>query len=522
MPNDLKVSKPDVEGSWPELYERRAKAKEMGGKERLKKLVAQSRLSVRERLDILLDPNSFHEIGIHAKSGLKELADRTPADGLVLGSGKIDGRTVFVAADDPSVLVGTRGLVAEKKLARLREMAIRDKRPFIMLSEAGAARLQESSGAISAALGDGFKQHTRMSGHIPQVSVIMGHSFGGPSFTAAMGDFTIKVSGTGFMGMSGPPLVKVGLNKDVTADQIGGDVMAMQTTGQADLIASDEREALLQVRRYLSYFPSSSSQLPPQAEPRAALCASDEGRRALSAFVPVNQRRAYNIQGLLELLVDEESLFIIRPKYGSCMLTAFARMDGQPVGIIANNPMQMGGAIDEKGAQKARKMIELCDAFHIPLVFFCDTPGFMVGPDIEKHRMVSHCARLINALVLASVPKVTVVLRKAVGMAYIAMCGRACEPDALVSWPGALFDVMGPEAGVMLIHGKEIEASEDPKVLKAKFLEELAKAASAFKAAELGIIDDVIDPVETRETILWGLTRADRAGTAEFKHRVEP
>lgn len=511
-----------TDSAWPEVEQRRAKILQMGGEKQIAKLRALSKFSVRERLDILLDPDSFHEIGMHTRSQDPGLTDRTPADGLVTGAGLIDGRPVFVAADDPSVLVGTRGQVAEEKLTRLREMAIRDKRPFIMLSEAGAARLQESRGAISASLGKGMEQHFRMSGHVPMVSVIMGHSFGGPSFMAAMGDFTIKVSGTGYMGMSGPPLVKVGLGKDVTAEEIGGDQMAMKITGQADLVAKDERAALMDVRRYLSYFPSSSNQLPPLMPARQAPCETPEGRLKLADYVPVNQRRAYNMLGLLELIVDEGSLFVTRPQYGPSMVTAFARMQGQPIGIIANNPMQLGGAIDESGARKARKMIELCDAFHIPLVFLCDTPGFMVGPDVEKHRMVSLCARLVNALMAASVPRATIVLRKAVGMAYIAMCGRACEPDGLVAWPGAFFDVMGPEAGVLLIHGKEIEADADPQARKAALLEELAKAASAFKAAELGIIDDVIEPIETRDMILRTLARSDRSGAVGFKHRVEP
>jgi len=505
-----------------EVRARRSKVLEMGGAGKLEKLRAQSKLSVRERLGVLLDPDSFHEIGMHARSRHPELAERTPADGLVTGSGLIDGRPVFVAADDPTVLVGTRGQVAEKKLTRLREMAIRERRPFIMLSEAGAARLQESRGAVSAALGGGLEQHFRMSGHVPQVAVIMGHSFGGPSFTAAMGDFTIKVSGTGYMGMSGPPLVKAGLGQTVTADEIGGDTMAMQTTGQADLVAADDREALLLVRRYLSFFPSSSGQLPPVETPRPAPCDSEAGRERLLGHVPENQRRAYDMRALVEMVVDEDSLFVVRPDYGPGLLTAFTRMEGQPVGLIANNPMHLGGAIDEKGARKARKLIDLCDAFHIPLVFFTDVPGFMVGPDIEKHRMVTHCARLVNALYRTTVPKVTVVLRKAVGMAYIAMCGRACKPDTLVAWPRAFFDVMGPEAGVLIIHGKEIEAAADPAARKAELLEQLARAASAFKAAELGIIDDVIEPDETRQVILHALRRPDRSGTVGFKHAIEP
>ena len=505
-----------------ELEAKRESGREGGGADRVAKLRSLGKLPVRQRLDLLLDEKSFEEIGVLAHSQLDSLKDRTPADGTVTGSGKIDGRTVFVSADDPTVLAGTRGRVAEVKLTRVRELALREKKPLIMLSEAGAARVQEARGAISAGLGKGFEHHFNMSGLVPQVSVLMGACFGGPSFVASQGDFTAMVEGTGFIGMSGPPVVKVGIGLDLPPDAIGGVEMAARVTGQVDHVGAGEAETLAAVRRYLSYFPSSAEQAPPRTAGRPASCETAEGELALMKLVPENQRRAYDVRKLINLIVDEDSVFHIRPEYGKNLVIALARMAGQSVGIVANNPMHRAGVLDEKAAIKARKFIDLCDAFHIPLIFLCDTPGFLVGPEIEKHRMVSLCGRLMNSLLAASVPKITVVLRKAVGMAYIAMCGRACHPNAIVSWPTAFFDVMGPEAGVMLVYGKEIAAADDPEARKQEILTELETEASAYATAGMGLIDDVIAPLETRPFILRALERAQGCDVTGFKHRIDP
>ncbi|MFZ5780160.1 MAG: acyl-CoA carboxylase subunit beta [Pseudomonadota bacterium] len=504
------------------LEARREQARKMGGPERLQKVRSAGKLSVRDRLDILFDPGSLDEIGLLAHSQYPGLEKRTPADGVVTGSGLIEGRRVFVIADDPSVLAGTRGRVAEDKLVRLRALALKERRPLVMLNEAGAARVQETQGAYSAGLGAGFEQHFQLSGVVPQVSVHMGASFGGPSFVGAMGDFTAMVKGTGFMGMSGPPIVKVGIGVEHSADEIGGPEMAMQATGQIHYLGADEADSLRAVRRYLSYLPSNCFERPPASAVRTALCETAEGALALRRLVPDAQRRAYSMHKLLQLVVDEGSLFELQADYGRNLITALARIDGQTVGLVANDPSRRAGVLDEKAAIKARKFIDVCDAFHVPLVFFCDTPGFLVGPEIERQRMVSLCGRLMMSLLSASVPKITVVIRKAVGMAYIAMCGRACRPNAIVSWPTAFFDVMGPEAGVMLAHEKEIMAAADPAARKQEILAEFEAAASAYAAAGLGMIDDVIAPEETRRSIARTLQRAGHCDPSGFKRRIEP
>ncbi len=505
-----------------DLMRRRKVSLAMGGEAQLLKLKNAKKLSVRERLNLLLDAGTFCEFGMFAHSQYPGLEKRTPADGVVAGSGLINGRRVFVIADDPTVVAGTRGQVGDFKLTRLRDLVLAEKLPLIMLNEAGAARVQETKGAVSAGLGGGFEQHFRLSGLVPQVSVHMGACFGGPSFIGSLGDFTVLVKDAGYMGMSGPTIVKVGIGLDHSADEVGGAEMAMQITGQVDYVAESEIDAIECVRNYLSYMPSSSYQRPPRVTGRPARCESLEGERELLGLVPDNHRHAYDAKKLIALVVDEGSTFEVKKDYGKSMITMLARMNGESVGFLANNPSVRAGAIDDHCAIKARRFIDLCDAFHIPLVFLCDTPGFMVGPEMEKRRMVSLCGRLMTSLIAAKVPKIQIVIRKAVGMAYVAMCGRACRPNAIVAWPTALFDVMGPEAGVMLAHEREISSSDEPLKRKQELLNEFAVSASAYVAAGLALIDDVISPNETRSLILNTINRASASIDTSFRHRVDP
>ena len=505
-----------------ELERKRREARAMGGPQALEKLRQNGKLNARERLDILLDPGSFVEIGLLARSQHPSLNHRTPADGCVAGYGKIDGRTVYVTSEDFTVLAGTRGRVAEAKTVRIRDLAYQHNKPFIALMEAGAGRFQENNGAASAALGLRFREHYRLSGRVPQVAAIMGACFGGPSFTAMQSDYVGMVRGTGFLGMSGPPVVKVGIGQDVTPDQIGGGEKSARETGQVDYLAESEADCLRNIREFLSFFPSSCFDKPPEAAARPAPVDTPEGREKITKLVSDNHRRAYNMEELLALLVDDGKLFHYRRLYGPNLITAWARMDGQPVGFIANNPMHMAGVLEYKAAHKARKFIDTCDAFHIPLVFLTDCPGFLVGPEIERERMVSLASRFLNTLIAASVPKITVVLRKAIGLAYLAMGGRVMAPDALVAWPTARFDVMGPAAGVELVYGKEIAASPDPKAKRAELLKQADAASHAYLAAEMALIDDVIHPAETRAVILGTLARRRDTLVPGFKHRIDP
>jgi acetyl-CoA carboxylase carboxyltransferase component len=505
-----------------ELTAKRAAGRALGSHAALEKLKAAGKLNARERLDLLLDPGSFEEIGVLARSQVHALRDRTPADGLVAGWGTVEGRKVYVTSEDFSVLAGTRGRVAEAKTARIRELAWMHKRPFIALMEAGAGRFQELNGAGAAIVGHRFREHYRMSGRVPQVAAIMGACFGGPSFTAAQSDFIPIVRGTGFFAMSGPPVVKVGIGEVATAEELGGADKVARETGQVDHVASSDAECLQAIRSWLSYFPSNADELPPVVPPRPAPIESEAGRARIEQMVSDNPRRAYNMRELVQQLVDGGDLFTYRGDYGPNLLTAWARIQGQTVGFIANNPMHLAGALDFKGATKARKFIDICDAFHVPLVFLTDCPGFLVGTAVEKTQMVSLASRMLNTLTAATVPKITIVLRKAIGLAYIAMGGRTMNPDAIVAWPTARFDVMGPAAGVELVHGKEIAKSADPVAKRAQILERMDAEAHAYLAAEKAFIDDVILPAETRDVIVSVLDRTRGNACPGFKHRIDP
>ncbi|MEO8557440.1 MAG: carboxyl transferase domain-containing protein [Rhodospirillales bacterium] len=506
-----------------ELEARRKKGREPG---LVNKKNSQSqrveKLSARERVNILLDPGSFEEIGVLARSQHPDLYDRSPADGVIAGSGKINGRTVYVSSDDPTVLAGTRGRVGELKTARVRELADKHRKPYIALMEAGAGRFQEINGATAAGVGNRFREHFRLSGRVPTVACFMGACFGGPSFTGQQSDFITIVDGTGFMGMSGPPVVKVGIGIDVTREEIGSGQMSAAVTGQADHLGADEKASLLAIRDYLSFMPSSCYEMPPIAEPKPAMVDTPEGKEKINALVSENHRRGYNMLTLVQMLVDGGELFVYRPLYGRNVLTSFARVKGRPVGIVANNPMHLAGALNHEGGTKARKFIDLCDAFHIPLIFLCDCPGFLVGPDMEKNRMVALAGRMLNSVIGASVPKVTIVVRKAIGLAYIAMGGKTMNPDAIVGWPTSFFDAMGPAAGVELVHGRKIKEAANPEELRAQLMQKVLDEGNGYFAAERALIDDIIAPAETRDLIISVLERHPGDSPPEFKHRVDP
>ena len=505
-----------------DLEARRAASRQMGGEARLARLAEKNKLNARTRVNLLLDPDSFVELGLLGRSSHPDLRDRTPADGLISGYGTIDGRLVYVSAEDASVLGGTRGRVAEAKIARVRELALKHAAPYIALMEAGAGRFQENNGASAVAIGNRFREHLQMSGRVPQVAAIMGACFGGPSFTAAQSDFVPITKGTGFMGMSGPAVVRVGIRRDVTPEDVGGWEKSSAATGQADYVGEDDRDVLLAIREFLSFFPANCDALPPRADPRPAPCDTPEGAQELCALVPDNHRRAYDMQRMINLLVDDGHSFAYRPSYGKSLITAWARFDGRPVGVVANNPMQWAGAIEEKGAIKLRKFVDTCNAFHIPLVFLTDCPGFVVGPDIEDKRMVSLAARILNSVAASEVPKVTVIIRKAIGLAYLALGGKTMDPDRLVAWPTAQFDVMGPAAGVELTYGQQIRESEDPEAMRRNLLARAEQEASTYIAAEAGMIDDVILPHETRKVIIDALKAADGRLRTGFVSRIDP
>jgi acetyl-CoA carboxylase carboxyltransferase component len=508
-----------------DLAARRARTLRMGGDEAVAKQHAAGKLSVRERLELLFDAGSFSEIGIHAThAGIApDLAGRdTPADGMVTGVGKIDGRFAVVIAYDFTVMAGSMGRTAELKGNRAREIALTKRIPIVWLIDSAGARIQEAIGSRNfAATGLLFREESNMSGVIPQVAAMMGPGAAGTAYIPALSDFVPMVRGTSNMALGGPPLVKAVVGEDITAEELGGSKVHCEISGCADLEVADDRECIQVIRDYLSFFPSSNLDPPP-----LRVCSDPVDRRdeALLTIVPDNARRAYDVKKVIRAIVDDGQVFEVKPGFAKNIVTALARLGGHPVGVVANQPQVLGGALDNDAADKAARFIMLCDAFNVPLVFLQDVPGFMVGSKVERAGIIRHGAKMLYAVSEATVPKVTVVMRKAYGAGYYVMCGRAYEPDLIVAWPTAEISVMGPEGGTNIIFRKEIGAATDPTAERAKRVEDFRKLINPYIAAGAALIDDVIDPRETRPVLIRGLEMAKtkRIERPWRKHGVMP
>jgi methylmalonyl-CoA decarboxylase subunit alpha len=486
---------------------------------------AAGKLTVRERIDRLFDAGTFTEIGVHAThAGIApELAGRdTPADGVVTGFGKIDGRPAAVIAYDFTVMAGSMGRNAESKCNRVREIAYTKRMPMIWLIDSAGARIQEAIGSRwFAGSGVLFREESVFSGVVPQVAAMMGPGAAGTAYIPALADFVPMVKGTSNMALGGPPLVKAVIGEDITAEELGGSKVHCEISGVADLEVDDDEHCLRVVKEYLSYFPSHNQEPPP-----VTACDDPADRRdeALLSLLPDSPRRAYDVKKVLRAVVDYGQLFEIKPAWAKNIVTALARLGGRPVGIVANQPMVLGGALDIDSADKAARFIMLCDAFGIPLVFFQDVPGFMVGSKVERAGIIRHGAKMLYAVSEATVPKLTVVLRKAYGAGYFVMCGRAYEPDLIVAWPTAEISVMGPEGGTNIVFRKEIAAAADPDAERAKKVEQFRELISPYIAAGAALIDDIIDPRDTRPTLIRGLemARTKRVDRPWRKHGVMP
>ncbi|MBI1735946.1 MAG: acyl-CoA carboxylase subunit beta [Candidatus Rokubacteria bacterium] len=507
------------------LAARRSRALGMGGEEAVAKQHAAGKLTARERVDLLFDAGSFSEIGVHAThAGIApDLAGRdTPADGMITGVGKIDGRFAAVIAYDFTVMAGSMGRTAELKGNRAREIALTKRMPMIWLIDSAGARIQEAIGSRNfAATGLLFREESIMSGVVPQVAAMMGPGAAGTAYIPALSDFVPMVRGTSNMALGGPPLVKAVVGEDITAEELGGSKVHCEISGCADLEVADDRECLAVIREYLSYFPSSNRESPP-----VRACSDPVDRRAeeLLTIVPDSPRRAYDVRKVLRAVVDDGHVFEMKPGWAKNIVTALARLGGHPVGLVASQPLVLGGALDNDAADKAARFIMLCDAFNVPLVFFQDVPGFMVGSKVERAGIIRHGAKMLYAVSEATVPKLTVVLRKAYGAGYYVMCGRAYEPDLIVAWPTAEISVMGPEGGTNIVFRREIAAAADPVAERARRVEDFRKLIDPYIAAGAALIDDVIDPRETRPTLIRALemARTKKVERPWRKHGVMP
>jgi propionyl-CoA carboxylase beta chain len=490
---------------------RRLKKKALlgGGEERIKQQHKKGKLTARERLDLLLDKDSFEEIDalVEHRShdfGLEE--QKYLGDGVVTGSGKIGGRLVFVFSQDFTVFGGSLSEAHAEKICKIMDLAMKVGAPIIGLNDSGGARIQE--GVVSlGGYADIFLRNTLMSGVVPQISAIMGPCAGGAVYSPAITDFTLMVKKTSYMFVTGPNVVKTVTHEDVSFEELGGAVTHATKSGVAHFACEDEKQCLAYIRKLIGYIPSNWKDRPPIAETK-----DDPNRReeVLNSIVPENPSKPYNMKQIIEMIVDREngasSFFEVHELFAPNLVVGFARLDGRPVGIVANQPSKMAGALDIESSVKGARFVRFCDAFNIPLVVFEDVPGFMPGTYQEWRGIIKHGAKLLFAFSEATVPRITVIIRKAYGGAYDVMNSKHIRGDFNFAWPSAEIAVMGPHGAAEIIFKKEIEKAPDPqKALEEKVEEYRKKFANPYIAAARGYIDDVIEPWDTRPRLIRAL-----------------
>lgn len=494
-----------MEEKLKELRERLKKVEVGGGKERIEAQHKKGKLTARERIALLLDPESFVETGAFITHRCTDFGMEKrimPSDAVITGYGKIEGRTVFVYAQDFTQMGGTIGEMHAKKIYELFDAALKARAPVIGLLDSGGARIQEGIGGLAGG-GGIFFRNTSASGVIPQISVILGPSAGIAVYSPALTDFVFMVEKTSYMFITGPLVVKAATGEDVTSEQLGGVAVHGQTSGTAHRVEGSEEECLKKVRELLSYLPSSNSEEPPIVDTVDDPNRTDD---SLLEIVPVDPRKSYDMREVIVRIVDNGKIFEIFPRFAQNIITCFARLGGRTVGIIANQPRILAGCLNINASDKAARFIRFCDAFNIPLVTLVDVPGYLPGTAQEHGGIIRHGAKILFAYSEATVPKLTVVLRKAYGGAYIGMCSRYLGADQVFAWPTAEIAVMGPEGAVEIVFRKEIEAAEKPKeVLQQKIQEFREKFANPYIAAAHGYVDAVIEPQETRPRLIKAL-----------------
>src|SRR3954471_378341 len=511
-----------------DLANRRERAYGMGGPQRIERQRSLSKQPVRERIEKLLDPGTFVEYGLladHMDPGLTAAGkDHLAADGMVAGVGEIDGRRVGVMAYDFTVMGGSMGAVGERKTARMREMALRWRIPLVWLLDSAGARIQQSTGSTFAGAGALFREQVNLSGVVPQVAAMLGHCAAGTAYIPALADFVPMVKGTSSMALGGRHLVRAATGEDVTEEEMGGSGVHTKVSGVADLEVESDVDCLAVVREYLSFFPSHNQEAPPE---RPTTDPVDRRVESLYKLVPTAPRRAYDMVKVIHEIVDDGEFFPMKPAWARNIVTGLARVGGRPIGIVASQPMVLGGALDVNAADKAARFVWLCDAFDIPLVFLHDVPGFIVGSAVEKQGIIRHGAKMLFAVSEATVPKVSIVLRKSYGAGYFVMNGLAYEADYIVAWPTAEIAVMGPDGAVNIIHRKTLAAIDDEEERMRRRLElaeEIRANIDPYIAAGHAQLDDVIDPADTRAAIARGLRiTADKQVDRPWrKHGVLP
>jgi acetyl-CoA carboxylase carboxyltransferase component len=500
-----RTAPPSIEQRIEELRARRAEAVEGGGEEAIRKQHARGKLTARERIELLLDKESFRETDQMARHRVHDFGmdrNRPYGDGVITGWGYIDGRKVFVFSQDFTVFGGSLGEVMSEKVCKIMDLAVATGAPVIGINDSGGARIQEGASSL-AGYGYIFDRNVRASGVIPQISLIMGPCAGGAVYSPAITDFIYMVRETSHMFITGPEVIRTVTGEDVTFEQLGGAVTHASRSGVCSFIAEDEEDCLAQVRYLLSFLPANNLEDPP------AYTASDDPDRrdeSLNDVVPASSREPYDMRAVIQKVVDEGDFYEVQPLYAMSIMVGFARLDGRAIGVVANQPKVLAGTLDIDSSEKAARFIRFCDAFNVPLVTFVDVPGFLPGTAQEYGGIIRHGAKLLYAFSEATVPKMTVITRKAYGGAYVVMNSKHLRADVSYAWPTAEIAVMGPEGAVNIVFRKEIEGAEDKEARRAELISEYErKFANPYIAAERGYVDDVIEPAETRPRLIQAL-----------------
>ncbi len=511
-----------------DLEKRREEIKKMGGPDKVAKQHERGKLTARERLDRFFDGAAWFEIGIHGtQMGTSEGRDKPPADAVICAYGEVDGRMCCAAAYDFTVKGGSIGMVGEVKVTRLRELALRNRVPMVWFVDSAGARIDPKSAPggdfISTFAGTGhlFREEVVMSGVVPLVAAMVGPGAAGTAYIPGLADFVPMVKNIGSMALGGPPLVRAVTGQDISEQELGGSKVHNEVSGVGDIEVANDEECISVIRQYLSYFPSHCEELPPIVKGSDPASRREE---SLLDVLPEQARQSYDMYKIVKAVVDDGRILDLKPKWARSMITCLARIDGYSVGIVANNPRHFGGILTNDSADKAAHFIQLCDAFNVPLVFLMDVPGFMVGSKVEHEGIIRHGAKMLHTMASATVPKLTVVVRKGYGAGYYVMSGRAFEPDLLVAWPGAEISVMGAE-GMVGIAGKKLFGDvEPPPEVKAQIVQAIQAQIDIYKTAGWGLVDDVIDPRDTRKVLATGLrlSRGKKVERPWRKHGVVP
>jgi propionyl-CoA carboxylase beta chain len=489
-----------------DLRARNEAAKLGGGEERLRRQRDAGKLSARERIDILLDAGTFEEFDRfveHRCSSFDMAEKRFPGDGVVTGWGKIDDRAVFVFAQDFTIFGGSLSEVFAEKICKVMDMAMKVGAPIIGLNDSGGARIQE--GVVSlAGYADIFLRNTMASGVIPQISAIMGPCAGGAVYSPAITDFNVMVEESSYMFITGPDVIKTVTHEEISKEDLGGAHTHNAISGVAHFATEDDKACLAVIRDLLSFLPSNNHEDPPIRPTR-----DDPDRResALNTLIPENPNQPYDIRDVIHLVVDEEYFLEVHEEFAPNIVVGMARLDGRPIGIVANQPAVLAGALDINASIKAARFVRFCDAFNIPLVVFEDVPGFLPGIQQEHGGIIRHGAKLLYAFAEATVPKLTVITRKSYGGAYCVMASKQIRTDINFAYPSAEIAVMGPEGAVEILYKKELASAKDAEKVRARKVEEFRDAfANPYIAAQRGYIDAVIEPRDTRPKLIRALS----------------